>query len=523
MNSSRRNGKRGSNGFLEVKIHLAQRSCAFFCSIGAKSTKDLFCDDWLLRWFVACGFKWDTRFGLGVYNATAMKRCCFRLSAAMDCFGSAVRYRAVIGLALLFIMRCFGDQNAAALLDQTVAAGQAGKVAYTYVSPDGNRWLPSAANFKHAHVVDVPLSGSANWVVALPSAKGSTWVVALQDGRLEKIVVEDKSVVSRELMAEKIPAGMPPIIKSEADGKLQVLNHHMKDVSRHTGGVVFGKDLTFLAYLTTQGNLVVHNLVTDETRQIEMDALPDSRILVDAADRLLVLCAPREYDHGALGDKTEATAIALLDTRGELRVTERFSLPEETVFEGLYPLWMDLDGDGAMEIVVTLCNNTDGEGARLAVFDEAGTLLAKGHLSPGGWRHQLVVVPAEHNASWQIADIQKPHVQRIAHFYQYANGTLELKATREGYSSHKYGSRNLDMALAGDLDADGQTELLVPSVKHDRLHALSLEEDMVADKWHLAVGGRLASNLQTVRSADGRLILGAVNHHKKLRLWISDK
>jgi len=51
-------------------------------------------------------------------------------------------------------------------------------------------------------------------------------------------------------------------------------------------------------------------------------------------------------------------------------VISTIRLPDDTVVEGLSPMWTDLDGDGTNEILVTLSNAS--EGARLAVFNDQG-------------------------------------------------------------------------------------------------------------------------------------------------------
>ena len=407
------------------------------------------------------------------------------------------------------------------LLSMTGYSAQSNKnyAAYTNEGADGNRFVKYSTDLPNAQILDIALSASAKWVVALPYKKGSIWVVALEDGRLEKIVVQGNTVVLQQLMDVKLPAGMPPVIRCNKNGQVEVMNQFMQDVSDHACCSVFGKHNDCLAYAAANGDLVTLDSKGASSR-FQINALFDSRVLVDKDSRLLVLTGPTDYAHGALGDKMESTSMTLLSSDPDVHVIRTILLPPGTVFEGLYPLWLDLDGDGEMEIVITLCNNSDGEGARIVVLNEHGTILSKGHLSPGGWRHQLVAIPMSENRSWQIADIQKPHVQKTVYFYEYALGNLEVIGLLTGYSSHMYASRNLDMTRTGDFDSDGIIELLVPSAEHTHLHALSAQGNTVQDKWNLDIGGEIRSNLQTVTLKNGSTVLGTVNSNSKLRLWI---
>ena len=391
--------------------------------------------------------------------------------------------------------------------------------AYTNEGAHGNRFVECSTDLQNAQIFDIALSAPATWVVALPYKRGSVWVVALEDGHLEKIVVQGNTVVLQQLMDVKLPAGMPPVIRRNKNGQIEVINQRMQDVSDHACCSVFGKDNDYLAYVAANGDLVTLDSQGISSR-FQINALFDSRVLVDKDGRLLVLTGPANYAHGALGDKIEATSITLLRSDPDVHIIRTIQLPPGTVFEGLYPLWLDLDSDGEMEIVITLCNNSDGEGARIVVLNEHGTILSKGHLSPGGWRHQLAAIPMSENRSWQIADIQKPHVQKIVYFYEYALGNLEVVGSKKGYSSHMYPSRNLDMTRAGDFDADGIIELLVPSAEHTHLHALSAKGNAVQDKWNLDIGGEIRTNLQTVTLENGSTVLGTVNSNGRLRLWI---
>lgn len=57
-------------------------------------------------------------------------------------------------------------------------------------------------------------------------------------------------------------------------------------------------------------------------------------------------------------------------------------------------------------------------------------------------------------------------------FYRLEEGAMKKMAGLRGYSSHPFGSRNLDMSVAGDFEGDGTFELLVTDVSLERLVAV---------------------------------------------------
>ncbi len=63
----------------------------------------------------------------------------------------------------------------------------------------------------------------------------------------------------------------------------------------------------------------------------------------------------------------------------------------------------------------------------------------------------------------ELAVMFTPHIGGVVEFYRLREGKLDIVVRLPGPTSHVNGSHNLYMALAGDLDGDGRTELLVLS------------------------------------------------------------
>ena len=210
-----------------------------------------------------------------------------------------------------------------------------------------------------------------------------------------------------------------------------------------------------------------------------------------------------------LGDGLEAGGIIVVESNPVLELVVKIEIPPPAVIEGITPIWVDVDGDGEREILVTI--SSPAEGSRLVLYSEAGLVLAEGPSAGQAyrWRHQLAAVPLGVGGKILIVDVLRPHLDATLEFFSWEGDRLVLQAELPGYSSHRIGSRNLDMALVGDLDGDGVLEVVVPDKTQETLHGLEYNNGQAIEVWAVPLGGRLTSNLAGVSLEDGRLAIGA--------------
>ena len=206
-------------------------------------------------------------------------------------------------------------------------------------------------------------------------------------------------------------------------------------------------------------------------------------------------------------------------TKPTLRVITEIAIPGQTVVEGISPIWADLDGDGLREIIVT---QSDAEqGAQVVVYSESGGRIASGPAVGQGnrWRHQLAVAPFGVNGETEAVEVLTPHIGGIAGFYQLNGDSLVLVAQQDGVTSHPLGTRNLDMGLAGDLDGDGQPELVVFNQQFTEITALRRTKDGIETAWQAPVDGKATTNLAAVDFGDA-IMLGVGREDGTLRVWL---
>ncbi|MDY0386996.1 MAG: hypothetical protein RBT65_07690 [Methanolobus sp.] len=390
-------------------------------------------------------------------------------------------------------------------------------LAYTYQQPDGNRVVEGNIDVMNADYTDVELSGKPEWVVAADSSNGSIWAVVHDDGTVEAFELSDGELEEINISPAKIHADSPPILMIKNDDAFllapglwneSLLSHPI--VLPNSGRTVF---------IETKGDLVFR--VNDrEAARLEVNALPDARLLVDEDERILLLTGPTEdYKHGVLGDSIEASSITLIEAAGTPAIAKIIDIPEGDVIEGIAPIWADLDGDGIREIIVTL--SSAKEGARLVVFDEDGNIITSGPSAGTGqrWRHQIAVAAFGPEGETEIVDVLTPHIGGIAEFYRLEEDKLQVSSSLSGYSSHLAGSRNLDMALAGNFDNDSNFELMVPTQNYRELAILEHNEDGVHVNGYLPLEGRLNTNIAAVALKNESVAIGVGIDTGILRVW----
>ncbi|MEM7033137.1 MAG: hypothetical protein AAF629_26530 [Chloroflexota bacterium] len=390
-------------------------------------------------------------------------------------------------------------------------------MAYTHHRLDGNRVVAGHGDLPNLTPIDIALSVTPQWIVAVPAPSGSRWVVIGNDGAVEAFLISDGAVIFDTVIPEQLPTGMPPILIDSQRPSL--LLPPSAEASQATHPVLLPNSGR-LAFIERNGDLIVRDDRDDTEVRLPVNALLDGRLLVDDQDRILLLTDPTpEYAHGVLGDKLEAGGMTLVETQPQVRIAMQAWLPKGTVIEGISPLWADMTGDDRRDIVVTLSN--EQQGAWIAVFNEAGKQIATGPAIGQAyrWRHQLAIAPFSQNGQPMLVDVLTPHLGGIVEFYQLMDDQLTIVGRQPGYTSHVIGSRNLDMALAGDFDGDNHIELLLPNQARTELGAIAYDEQGTEVVYALPVAGKVMTNLAAVTLADGSIAVGVGHQDQVLRIW----
>ncbi len=361
-----------------------------------------------------------------------------------------------------------GTTSTTQVEDVCVAPGSQGRVD---VRTDGNRISEASIDLSSADVLDVQLPAAIDWIV--PNPEGGWFATTVGGGSFAV-------TASGDVEALEAATATPPVVAF--DGSI---------------GTAFDE----------------HGLFAEP--------LIDGRV-VRSESVLAVLASPTDrYAHGVLGDAIEAAAVEWVDVCNDS--SGRIDIAAPDVIEGVAPILADIDDDGQIEVLVTVSNSSGG--ARLAVYELDGTLLAESAPIGRGnrWRNQLGAGPFGPGGEIEIIDVQTPHIGGIVQAFQLVEGesgaSLERVAFSVGaFTSHPINTRNLDMGIALDADGDEDLDVLVAGFERDRLVALTRINEF--EGWEqvgeVTLPGRLTSNV-AVSNFGGPAVAAAAG--ATMRIW----
>lgn len=386
----------------------------------------------------------------------------------------------------------------------------------THQRPDGNRFIDGRGSLPRGKHVDIAVGQPVRWVVGVSVAQSSLWVAVLEDGSLHAVAL-------RQGKASRIPDFEP----TRLDGPpvLMRRGRRITVLAPATHGSPLSHPIPVarqqrLAYVSDQGFLSLASFTGSQRSGMNVRTLLDARLLADDKGRLLTLSDPTtRYPHGVLGDEEEAASITLVDAAAKPRVETKVEIPAPFVFEGIAPIWVDWNRDGDREIVATL--SSAGGGAQIVLFAENGNRLAESTPIGAGnrWRHAIAVAPFGPGGEMELAEVVTPHLGRTVQFLGWRGDQLRPTATVKGFTSHVIGSRNLDLAAAGDFDGDGKVELLIPNASLNALGGIRRTDGGAEVAWTISLPSSLSSNIGGVMLDDRTMVVAAGLADGTLRLW----
>lgn len=401
---------------------------------------------------------------------------------------------------------------------------------YTYHNINGNRYVPGTGSFPNVPGYDVQLDSVPVWVVggnvpgdiprwqARDALGYSQLIIRPVDSPVPGVIrsdkPEDRGEPATALPVMAITAGASGNLKSQ-DNPTSITH----PVPLLDGSVYF--------QVTYNGDVAIwrNNI---ELARLPLNALRDARPVVSKTGLVAVYVGAtnQRYVHGILGDNYEGSGLAVIKlTATQFGVLTRSDLQGEDVFEGISPFWADVNGDGTEDLVTTVSNSTVGSWIRVYLFD--GTqFIGEVNSDPLGadsrWIQQLAFAPFGPNGENEIVAVKTPEINGAVQFLRYnaeAN-KLDTVAELEGYTAHMIGSINVDMAVAGDFNGDGQPEIVLPSQDRTRIAGLQHTAEGVREMWSLPVNGRIITNLSAVTLTDNSLALAYGTDDGRLRVWL---
>lgn len=239
-------------------------------------------------------------------------------------------------------------------------------------------------------------------------------------------------------------------------------------------------------------------------------ALADGRVVTGSHDiaRVWLIEPTTRYDHGILGDKIEAGALAIEARDGKLHTVR---LKDDAVFEDLEPRLADLNGDGHDEIIVV--KSYLARGSSLAVIAQRkGKYEIVAETPPLGgphrWLNPAGIGDFNGDGKTDIALVRQPHVIGELELWTFADGRLRKTASLPDTTNHIAGTRALHMSATADFDGDGIPDFALPSLSRTHLRIVSFAP-AARDIASIALPAKAVTNIALVAEKSGPPALAA--------------
>lgn len=178
------------------------------------------------------------------------------------------------------------------------------------------------------------------------------------------------------------------------------------------------------------------------------------------------------YAHAVLGDDLEYGSLLLTLASGKRL---EFVLPDTLVFEDTAPRLVDLDADGAPEVIVV--ESDQSRGARLAIYGASGRITATDFIGTRfRWLAPLGAADLDGDGMMEIAYIDRPHLAKTLRIWRYAGQSLQEVVSLAGLTNHRIG----EVDIAGGIrTCAGAPEMILANANWTALMAARLDAGQV--------------------------------------------
>ncbi len=179
------------------------------------------------------------------------------------------------------------------------------------------------------------------------------------------------------------------------------------------------------------------------------------------------------YAHEVLGDAIEWGALRMRLADGR---SVKLVLPESRVFEDSNPRVVDVDRDGAAEVVVVESSLT--RGARLAIYDAEGLVAATPFIGEAfRWLAPIGAADLDGDGQVEIAYIDRPHLAKMLRVWRFTDGSLVEVASAQGFTNHRLGERDIEGGLR---DCGTGPEMIVADADWRRIVSVRFDGSLSA-------------------------------------------
>ena len=203
--------------------------------------------------------------------------------------------------------------------------------------------------------------------------------------------------------------------------------------------------------------------------------MPDSKVATGKHDiaRAWLAAPTTRYDHGILGDKTEAGSLVIETADGKRQRSSSTTTPCSKISSRASPISRATGADAVIVVKSYL-----KRGSALAVIAERrGRYQIVAETPPLGAAHRWLapagIADFIGDGKLDIALVRQPHAVGTLELWNFNGNALHKIAEMPDVANHIAGSRALDMAAAADFDGDGVADLALPSLDRKTLRFIA--------------------------------------------------
>jgi hypothetical protein len=365
-------------------------------------------------------------------------------------------------------------------------------------------------------IVSDDLDGDGVFEAAVLFKEGTLRVISFSGGRFRTISSARKMAPGAPPLVIPLPDGeaLGPLAGIDDRGDLLSIDYETGSTRRIAGGFstlghplaadLDGDGVLEIAGVSDEGYLTIVKGRTQTRGENTVQLLPDTRITAKDMDgdgivEIAALSKPSgQISPGRLGDDLEAKGLAVFIWDGRnIRVKSELELSEDEVFETLTPMVCSEESgdDPVWMLPVTIRNG----GTQIRSYSYKKGLIREKRKGPvsdkGQWIHILGSARLGLNERTNLlAALITEGIRGSLELYR-----LDLAQTRitlrTSVDTHTSGSRLLEVALIGDMDKDGGSELLAPGKGMSSLVIYSMRSSSIKAKEIFNSSARIVTNL----------------------------